>query len=563
MTPAAEPGTPSEQDVLDALTRILSNGVLGKNSRHPSLLRYVVTEELAGRGDSLKAYAIGLDVLGRPADFDPNTDGIVRVEFRRLRQALDHYYLTDGLSDPVRITLPSGSYRPGFSRVSMPDTPAAETTATGHHGRGLKLAAAALLLALCIALAVSVLVLRPGPVSPIHRDQAIAIILSPVGNTDGQRSLRALSGGIRDELATSLARIKPFRVTLEAPQQAPAGEGDRLEFHLSLGLQRGVDSYRLVASLMDEKGRLVWGNYFTQPEADALAVQAAFVRQLVQELRPQVFKAAKRELAIESGVSENAWDLYVASTWVPGDAVNSLAWERERIALARRALKLSPQFGQAHSVLADKLAYLANVDPASDTEALRREAEFHAANAIETASDDPDALFNVSLHYWHTGELAKSEEVLRRVVELDPNHVLATFLEELVAYTCTAPPESVVAEARAHDLALAPDNPSRWVTLTWISLLDMNNGNWQAAEEASKRAWLIFRTPDTVLRYAAILARLGKTDAARAVIAQQRAGWPSLDLDHYAGTAMARRCKSLADPGPAISPYRALADALR
>ncbi|MEP4310993.1 MAG: hypothetical protein ABJ364_14720 [Lentilitoribacter sp.] len=40
-------------------------------------------EELEGRSESLKAYAIALDVMGRRADFDPSTDSIVRVEVAR------------------------------------------------------------------------------------------------------------------------------------------------------------------------------------------------------------------------------------------------------------------------------------------------------------------------------------------------------------------------------------------------------------------------------------------------------------------------------------------------
>ena len=33
---------------------------------------------------------------------------------RRLRRDLEHYYLTDGRADPIRITIPKGRYVPAF-----------------------------------------------------------------------------------------------------------------------------------------------------------------------------------------------------------------------------------------------------------------------------------------------------------------------------------------------------------------------------------------------------------------------------------------------------------------
>ena len=46
--------------------------------------------------------------------FDPQNDPIVRIEVGRLRRDLEHYYLTDGRDDPIRITIPKGHYVPAF-----------------------------------------------------------------------------------------------------------------------------------------------------------------------------------------------------------------------------------------------------------------------------------------------------------------------------------------------------------------------------------------------------------------------------------------------------------------
>ena len=118
-------------------------------------LRYVVERSLAGEGDKVKEYAIGIDVFGRNSDYDPRLDSIVRVEARRLRSKVDESYAGAGREDPVVIRLRRGSYVPVFEQRTTETpvpVPAAATTADPSKSRavawrvGLGLAIAALLL---------------------------------------------------------------------------------------------------------------------------------------------------------------------------------------------------------------------------------------------------------------------------------------------------------------------------------------------------------------------------------------------------------------------------------
>jgi hypothetical protein len=108
-------GSVSTDLVLDALERVTTSPALRRSPQLISFLSYVVREELAGRGNRIKSYTIATDALGRPSCFDPARDPIVRVEARRLRSELDAYYSGPGSADPVRITVPTGSYRPQFT----------------------------------------------------------------------------------------------------------------------------------------------------------------------------------------------------------------------------------------------------------------------------------------------------------------------------------------------------------------------------------------------------------------------------------------------------------------
>jgi len=91
------------------------------------LLDYFLREELEGRGENLKAYAIALDLHGRNEDFDPATDSIVRFEIARLRDALElHYARSTNLNEP-KISIPKGSYRSTI-QIGQPDNQIGQST---------------------------------------------------------------------------------------------------------------------------------------------------------------------------------------------------------------------------------------------------------------------------------------------------------------------------------------------------------------------------------------------------------------------------------------------------
>ncbi|MEH6836548.1 MULTISPECIES: tetratricopeptide repeat protein [Falsihalocynthiibacter] len=109
----------TDLEIRDQLKRILASDNFDASKRNKSLLFYLVDETLEGRDERIKAYSIATLVFGRGADFDPKTDSVVRVEARRLRRSLEHYYLRSGSSDQVRITIPKGAYRLRFEQVDL------------------------------------------------------------------------------------------------------------------------------------------------------------------------------------------------------------------------------------------------------------------------------------------------------------------------------------------------------------------------------------------------------------------------------------------------------------
>jgi hypothetical protein len=109
-----------------ALEAVLASQAFARTQQLKDFLRYVCHEEMAGRGDALTEYLIGIEALGRRKDFSPLEDTIVRNRAYALRQRLDEYYRGEGQAEPVRIDLPRGSYCP---RYAVLDTQPADTKA--------------------------------------------------------------------------------------------------------------------------------------------------------------------------------------------------------------------------------------------------------------------------------------------------------------------------------------------------------------------------------------------------------------------------------------------------
>src|SRR5829696_6955164 len=120
--PAGRPPQPQQRiyspHEVEAFRAALARVVASERFRHAprlvAFLTFVVEKTLSGEAAAIKGYTIATQALGRPDDFDPQTDPIVRVEAGRLRRALQTYYAGEGADDPVRIAIPLGSYVAGF-----------------------------------------------------------------------------------------------------------------------------------------------------------------------------------------------------------------------------------------------------------------------------------------------------------------------------------------------------------------------------------------------------------------------------------------------------------------
>jgi TolB-like protein len=120
---------PAADEVRQELDRVLASPAFANAARLRRFLKFVVEQALAGNGERLKEYVIGVEVFDRDAQFDPRLDSIVRVEAGRVRSKLDEYYNGAGRNAAVAIRLPKGAYAPAFEAAATPAAPPANGAA--------------------------------------------------------------------------------------------------------------------------------------------------------------------------------------------------------------------------------------------------------------------------------------------------------------------------------------------------------------------------------------------------------------------------------------------------
>ena len=107
-----------EEEVWRATEALLQSQQLRASAQCQHLLRYIVEHTLSGDLPLLRERVIGKEVFGRRPDYEPGEDPVVRIRVADLRKRLALYYQALSATPPVKIDVPSGSYRAVFTWAS-------------------------------------------------------------------------------------------------------------------------------------------------------------------------------------------------------------------------------------------------------------------------------------------------------------------------------------------------------------------------------------------------------------------------------------------------------------
>jgi len=253
----------SAEEIRAALQRMVASADFPATERNRRFLVYVTEKTLAGKHEDVTGYNVATEVFGRPADFNPTTDPIVRIEAAKLRRDLETYYLKSGACGSVKISLPRGGYIPLFERGN----------AEAPSGRPVVLDPCGITIDVLHGSQCRLALIRPTlrvrVVDRLTRQTGLAVFAGPARNGDG--------GLLDSDVARELGRRNGTRFILSGDVQ---GEGETL---------------LLTARLHDgATGRLLWSEDFAGTPNE---LEEALTRRVVER------QQAMAEMMVADSVS--------------------------------------------------------------------------------------------------------------------------------------------------------------------------------------------------------------------------------------------------------------------
>jgi serine/threonine-protein kinase len=368
------------------LDRILRSAGFAHSERMSRFLLCVVERALAGRGEELKEYLLGVEVFDRRPDYDPRVDPIVRVEARRLRSKLEEFYAANAKDSKVLIELPKGAYVPCFRYPEVP------------------------------ALA-----------EPASRERTRSVAVLPIVNHSRDGDHDYLCEGITQEIIHALTKATGLRVVAwQSAARFASNDQDVYTIGRQLGvsfvlrgtLRAAQGRLRLLAQLIDTAtGEYVWSESYDRQIADVLDIEQDISLAIVRALQTQI-GACRRPTA-----NPEVYNLYLRGRY---------HWNKRTVEGLRRAeehfkaaLSMEPDFALGYAGLADAYILLAeySADCPSSVIGCARTAARRAL-AIDPSLGEAEASLALltSIHDW---DWVAAGEHYRRSMELNPSYATA------------------------------------------------------------------------------------------------------------------------------------------
>lgn len=391
--------------ILAQVDRLLASAAFASSARRRQFLRYVVDRALADGPGEFNEYAIGLDVFEKPPTFDPRIESIVRTEAGRLRQRLREYYAGEGGADPVVIEIPLRSYKPAFVfREPEAAPPAIPTSSRRWSG--------ALLATLALAIAAGALVIwkaKTPPNPPIR-----SLVVLPFQDLSPDKANEYLSDGLTDELTNEFANWKELRVVARTSAYQYKGKGVDVrkigrelnaDAILEGSLARQGDRIRITAQLnRASDGYHLWSRSYDTRSPDMLTVQreiAQAIATAIRNLGGNIRNPPERPATN----SPEALDLYLQANYQYA-RLDPASVERS-IHLFQAAIEKDPAYARAYVGLAAAEMELTNFDPGAKRVGRARSALQEALKLDPDSGDAHGLLAGIAAYFdgdWPRGE---------------------------------------------------------------------------------------------------------------------------------------------------------------
>ena len=385
--------------------------------------------------------------------------------------------------------------------------------------------------------------------SPSFSDKPSIAVL-PFVNMSADTQQEYFSDGLTEDIITELSRFRSLFVIARNSSFAFRGQalgakeiGQKLgvRYLVEGSVRRAANRLRITAELTDAATNThLWAERYDRDLANIFTVQDEVTRAIVTAVEPELVSAECERARRKLPESLDAWECYQRGLW------HLHRYKAESSAKAcsffQRAIESDPNFAPPHAALGYALYY-------EVIEGLVSAPDSWLARAIEAARtavalDERDSFGHMVLGrlLLATGEYDASIAACDTALELNANEANAYFGKGLTICFSGLPEAAIPNVDEA--LRLNPHDPGAWAFL-WLKshLLTLLHCYDEALNWATKAVQRPNATLWAFAGKAVVLAYLGRTAEARAVLSQALAIKPNLSSNFF-GTVLPWR-----DPG--------------
>lgn len=413
------------------LAQLLETPQFSGSSRRGQLLQYLVSETLAGNGEKITEYGIGLDVFRKPDSFDPRIESVVRTEFSRLRQRLKAWYAEQGRRDRIVIDFPPRSYAASFEfrdpdAIAEAGPPQLVSEAAPRQDARARSVWMPAIIALAAIAATGLWVLKRQTQAALHQPIRSLVVL-PFENYSPSHGDEYLADGMTDELTNDLAQWRDLRVVARTSAFAFKGKGEDVR---QIGRQLNVDAVlegsftkagdeiRITAQLnRTSDGYHLWSHSYQTQSSNLLSLQEEVANSITAAIQ-MVRGGGSAPVIHMATANPAAEDLYLQGMY-QAYQVTPVSTQKA-IDLFEQAVARDPNFARAYYGIA-----MAEINLVSST-AITAEAGIPKARAAAQKAVDLDPTASGawgllgSVTYTWDWNWDQAEKDFRRAMDLGP-----------------------------------------------------------------------------------------------------------------------------------------------
>ncbi len=408
----------SSEVVRSELDRILSSEGFASNNRLSGFLKFVIEQELSDRGDQLKESIIGVEVFGRPPDYDVRQDSVVRTEAGKLRARLAQYYAAEGTGQVI-IGMPKGSYRPVFLRSEMP----LEAGSLADSRKRWSAPPWAIVAVACVVVSLAAV----GWWRFQHPTAPIPIAVLPLINLSQDASNDYFADGLTGEIIRNLSIIEGLTVRSQTSSfvfkgqprnMSEAGKQLAAEYILEGSVLRAGQQLRINAQLVRVRDDFpLWSGRYDRVLTDIFAIQDEISRGIVNSLRLELGRGRRRyETSVE------AYDFYLRARAF--GTLPAMTGIERSLAPFEQAIAKDPSFAPAYAGLATAHAARSGFDDPVDRASEISKGWTAAEKAIQLDPLLVEAHDALGMMHAREAQWEQAERRFRRAIDLAPGDPL-------------------------------------------------------------------------------------------------------------------------------------------